>query len=124
VPVVIERSGQRTVAYGSRVGERLKLPNLPLAADVHVGDRLLTSGLGGRYPPGFPVGKVTAVKPDASGMFLSALAEPAARLTRSANVLLLRDLAPPAGPPAPAASVGPPVSLAPKAVRAARGDRR
>jgi rod shape-determining protein MreC len=124
VPVVIARSGQRTVAYGSRVGEHLLLPNLPVAARVRVGDKLLTSGLGGRYPPGFPVGQITSVKPDASGMFLSATAEPAARLTRSANVLLLRDLAPPVGPPAPAASVGPPAALAPDAVRAARGGPR
>ncbi len=120
VPVVIERTGQRTVAYGSRAGNLLRLPNLPVSADVRAGDQLLTSGLGGRYPPGFPVGEILSVQPDASGMFLSARARPAAQLNRSSNVLLLRDLAPPVGPPAPAASVGPPLSLAPPQVRKAR----
>src|SRR5699024_3307181 len=98
VPVVITRSGQRTVAYGSRMGNRLLLPNMPYSGDVEVGGKLLTSGLGGRYPPGFPVGHVVSVEPDVSGMFLKAVAQPAAHLTRSSNVLLLRDLAPPVGP--------------------------
>ncbi|HET6588379.1 MAG TPA: rod shape-determining protein MreC [Oleiagrimonas sp.] len=123
VPVVVERSGQRTVAYGSRAGDQLLLPNIPVSADVRVGDQLLTSGLGGRYPPGFPVGRVVSVQPDASGMFLKAVARPAAHLTRSSNVLLLRDLAPPVGPPAPAASMGPPMSLAPPGVREAHGEK-
>lgn len=121
VPVVIERTGQRTVAYGSRVREQLRLPNIPVVADVRVGDRILTSGLGGRYPPGFPVGTIESVKPGASGMFLAAIAKPAAHLNRSSNVLLLRDLAPPVGPPAPAATAGPPVHLAAPGVTAKRG---
>lgn len=113
VPVVVERTGQRTVAYGSRAGGLLQLPNIPVSADVQVGDDLLTSGLGGRFPSGFPVGRIESVKPDASGMFLTAAAQPAARLEYSSNVLLLRDLAPPVGPPGPAAMAGPPTSLAP-----------
>ncbi len=117
VPVVFERTGVRTVAYGSRAGGRLLLPNIPVSADVRVGDRLLTSGLGGRYPPGFPVGTIVSVHPDAAGMFLKATAQPDAQLQRSSNVLLLRDLAPPVGPPAPASVVGPPLTLAPPAVR-------
>ncbi len=122
VPVVIERSGQRTVAHGMRLGDRLVLPNIPVSADVRAGDELLTSGLGGRYPPGFPVGRIVSVEPDASGMFLKAVARPAAHLAHSSNVLLLRDLAPPVGPPAPAQSAGPPVSLASPEVQAARED--
>ncbi len=118
VPVVIERTGQRTVAYGSRAGGLLQLPNLPVSADVRTGDELLTSGLGGRFPPGFPVGRIESVHPDAAGMFLAAAARPAARLEYSSNVLLLRDLAPPVGPPAPATVAGPPVSLAPDDVQA------
>ncbi|HEX7339345.1 MAG TPA: rod shape-determining protein MreC [Rhodanobacteraceae bacterium] len=113
VPVVIARTGVRTLVHGSRDGDRLLLPNIPVSADVRVGDQLLTSGLGGRYPPGFPVGKIVSVQPDPSGMFLEAVAQPAAHLQRSSNVLLLRDLAPPVGPPAPAASVGPPAAWAP-----------
>lgn len=115
IPVVIERTGLRTVAYGSREGDQLSLPDIPLAANVHVGDKLLTSGLGGRFPPGFPVGEVLSVAPAATGMFLVAQAKPAADIDRSADVLLLHDLAEPDGPPAPARPVGPPMDLAPAA---------
>jgi rod shape-determining protein MreC len=113
IPVVVERTGLRTVAYGTRDGDLLSLPNISMAADVHPGDKLLSSGLGGRFPPGFPVGEIRSVEPAASGMFLEGRARPAADLDRSDNVLLLHDLAEPAGPPAPAAPVGPPADLAP-----------
>jgi rod shape-determining protein MreC len=112
MPVVVERSGLRTVAYGARDGNGMALPNIPLAADVRVGDRLLTSGLGGRFPPGFPVGTVTAVAPGASGMFRVAQVQPAADIDRSEDVLLLHDQAEPAGPPPPPVPAGPPASLA------------
>lgn len=113
IPVVDERSGLRTVAYGARDGDGIVLPNVPLAADVRVGDRLLTSGLGGRFPPGFPVGKVANVGLGDSGMFRVAEVQPAADVDRSDDVLLLHDQAEPAGPPMPAAPAGPPASLAP-----------
>ncbi|KZC15513.1 rod shape-determining protein MreC [Rhodanobacter sp. FW510-R12] len=115
IPVVIERTGLRTVAYGSRDGAQLSLPNIPQAADVRVGDKLLTSGLGGRFPPGFPVGEVRSVAPSASGMFLVAMARPSADLDRSEDVLLLHDQAEPDGPPAPVTPMGPPRDLAPAA---------
>lgn len=113
LPVVIQRTGLRTVAYGSRNGEQLTLPNVPMAADVRPGDKLLTSGLGGRFPQGFPVGEISSVDPAPSGMFLEARAQPSADLDRSDEVLVLHDLAEPAGPPPPAAPVGPPASEAP-----------
>jgi len=115
IPVVIERSGLRTVAYGSRDGEQLTLPDIPLAADVRVGDHLLTSGLGGRFPPGFPVGEIRSVAPASTGMFLVAQAQPAADIDRSDDVLLLHDQAEPDGPPAPVKPMGPPKDLAPPA---------
>lgn len=113
IPVVVERSGLRTVAYGSRAGGLLNLPNIPLVADIRPGDHLMTSGLGGRFPPGFPVGDVTHVAPAATGMFLVAQASPAANIQRSQDVLLLRDQAEPDGPPAPIVPMGPPSDLAP-----------
>jgi rod shape-determining protein MreC len=113
LPVVIERTGLRTVAYGSRDGDQLSLPTIPMAADVRPGDRLLTSGLGGRFPPGFPVGQISVVAPAATGMFLEARALPSADINRSDDVLLLHDQAEPVGPPAPAKPVGPPAELAP-----------
>lgn len=113
LPVTIERTGLRTMAYGSRDGDRLTLPTIPLAADVRVGDRLLTSGLGGRFPPGFPVGEIHAVAPATTGMFLEAHALPSADINRSDDVLLLHDLAEPVGPPEPVTPMGPPDDLAP-----------
>ncbi len=123
LPVIVERSGLRTVAYGSRDGETLTLPNVPLAADVRVGDHLLTSGLGGRFPQGFPVGEVRSVKPASSGMFLEVRAQPSADIDRTDDVLLLHDLVDPQGPPAPAPPMGPPTDLArtPAAVPGSRG---
>jgi len=113
VPVVIQRTGLRTIAYGSRNGQQLTLPNVPMAADVHEGDKLLTSGLGGRFPQGFPVGEVSNVGPAPTGMFLEAHAEPSADLDRVDEVLVLHDLAESAGPPPPAQPAGPPASEAP-----------
>jgi rod shape-determining protein MreC len=112
IPVVVERSGVRTIAYGSRAIDELNLPNVPISADVKVGDKLLTSGLGGRFPAGFPVGEVVQVKPDKTGMFTAAVARPAAALDRSGEVLLLHDQPQPYGPPPLLDEMGPPADLA------------
>jgi rod shape-determining protein MreC len=115
VPVAISRSGLRGIAHGTGDTQQLIVPNLPLSADVKPGDQLVTSGLGGRFPAGFPVGTITRLERDPSGMFLQALVKPAAELERSGEVLLLRDQPEPIGPPAVAPAVGPPASLAPAA---------
>jgi rod shape-determining protein MreC len=112
IPVVVERTGLRTVAYGSGMIDRLELPNIPISADVKPGDRLLTSGLGGRFPAGFPVGEIRSVSNDRSGMFVAAVARPAAALDRSGEILLLRDQPEPYGPPTLRDDVGPPAELA------------
>ncbi|TDK31597.1 rod shape-determining protein MreC [Luteimonas terrae] len=92
VPVIIARNGVRLVAYGSGRADHLALRNIPLSADVEVGDTLVTSGLGGRFPPGFPVGTITELQPDDSRAFLTGDLEPAAQLDRGRDVLLLRDV--------------------------------
>jgi rod shape-determining protein MreC len=115
VPVMVTRTGLRGIAHGTGDPGQLVVPNLPLSSDVRTGDQLVTSGLGGRFPGGFPVGTVTRLERDPSGMFLQALVKPAAELDRSGEVLLLRDQPDPVGPPAPAPEVGPPASLAPTA---------
>ena len=113
VPVMVTRTGLRGIAHGTGDADQLVVPNLPLSSDVRAGDQLVTSGLGGRFPAGFPVGTITGLKHDASGMFMEAMVKPAAHLERSGEVLLLRDLPDPVGPPAPAPAVGPPSSWAP-----------
>jgi rod shape-determining protein MreC len=112
IPVMVERSGLRTIAYGTGAIDRLELPNIPISADVQVGDRLVTSGLGGRFPAGFPVGEILSISTDASSLFASAQARPAAALDRSDDVLLLRDQPQPYGAPAPLDQTGPPRGLA------------
>ena len=112
IPVMVERSGLRTIAYGTGAIDRLELPNIPISADVQVGDRLVTSGLGGRFPAGFPVGEVLSISTDSSSLFAAAQARPAAALDRSGDVLLLRDQPQPYGAPAPIEEIGPPRDLA------------
>lgn len=110
IPVMVERTGLRTIAYGLGATGQLVLPTVPMSADVHAGDVLLTSGLGGRFPSGFPVGKITSIKPDSNHRFARAQVAPAAALERTGEVLLLRDLAPAIGPPQLADPVGPPAT--------------
>lgn len=90
IPVTVARNGVRLIAYGR--GARLELRDIPLSAEVEVGDEIVTSALGGRFPPGFPVGKVTTLRPDDSHAFLIGELTPAAKLDRGQDVLLLRSL--------------------------------
>ncbi len=113
IPVVVERTGLRTIAYGSGATDRLELRDIPRSADIKSGDKLLTSGLGGRFPPGFPVGTIGSVSTDRKGMFIAATALPAAALDRSGEVLLLQDQPQPYGPPAAAPPAAPPAEPTP-----------
>ena len=88
VPVTVARNGVRLIVYGR--GDTLQLRDIPLSAGVEVGDEIVTSGLGGRFPPGFPVGTVTALRPDDTHAFLVGEMKPAAQLDRGRDVLLLR----------------------------------
>lgn len=90
VPVAIARTGVRLVAYGTGRNDLLAIESVPLSTDIRVGDTLVTSGLGGRFPPGFAVGRVTALRPDHSRAFLVGDVKPAAHLDRGRDVLLLR----------------------------------
>ena len=92
VPVLVARTGVRLVAYGQGRSDLLRLPNVPLSIDVEVGDELVTSGMGGRFPAGFPVGTITALAPDDSRAFLVGEVQPAAQIDRGRDVLLLREV--------------------------------
>jgi rod shape-determining protein MreC len=104
VPVQSVRSGLRLIAYGTGHSDHLLVPNIPLSGDLNVGDDLITSGIGGRFPAGFPVGRVASLSPDANHAFIEATLTPAARLDRSGDVLLVWNLADTSeaiGPPVP-----------------------
>lgn len=89
LPVQVNRTGLRTIAFGTGHTGYLSLPNVPISADVSPGDLLVTSGLGGRFPGGFPVATVTDVLRDPSATFAEVIATPTAALDRSREVLLL-----------------------------------
>ncbi|NYF20853.1 rod shape-determining protein MreC [Xanthomonas sp. JAI131] len=88
VPVTVARNGVRLIVYGR--GDTLELRDVPLSAGVEVGDEIVTSGLGGRFPAGFPVGTVATLRPDDTHAFLVGNLKPAAKLDRGRDVLLLR----------------------------------
>jgi rod shape-determining protein MreC len=94
LPVEIMRNGLRTIAAGTGVGHDLELLHISKNADVRVGDLLVTSGMGGRFPPGYPVARVTTVGHDPGNPFLAVGARPTARLDRTREALLVWTLSP------------------------------
>ncbi len=100
LPVEVNRNGLRTIAMGTGRTNELELPHLPNNADIQAGDLLITSGLGGHFPPGYPVAVVTQVINSPGQPFARILAKPSANLKRTHEVLLVRALASPTqGPP-------------------------
>ncbi len=89
VPVSVNRNGLRTIAVGTGDSGRLRLPYLTNNADIAEGDLLQSSGLGGVFPAGYPVGRVLEVirRPDQA--FAEIIAEPASSLDRDREVLLV-----------------------------------
>nr|WP_207162384.1 rod shape-determining protein MreC [Thiocapsa imhoffii] len=94
LPVEVNRNGLRSIAAGTGVGHDLELLYIPKNADIREGDLLVTSGMGERFPPGYPVARVTVVRQDPDNPFTTVLAEPTARLDRSREVLLVWTLDP------------------------------
>jgi rod shape-determining protein MreC len=122
IPVQVVRSGLRSIAMGMGNNTELLMPEIPQSADVRVGDVLVSSGMGGRFPAGFPVAVITSLKPDDTRLFVVGRAKPAARLDQGLEVLLLDEViaspkptapAPPAPSPAPAAPSGSAQTAAP-----------
>ena len=89
VPVQIERTGLRTIAVGAGNEGTLALPYLPANADVKPGDLLVTSGLGGVFPAGYPVARVAEVHRDAVQPLAQVRAVPLARIDRDREVALV-----------------------------------
>ncbi len=115
IPVQVNRTGARTIALGTGRSGQLSLPYLPQNSDVIAGDLLVSSGLGGVYPPGYPVGRITAVERDPSQPLLAVDAEPLAALDRDPEILLVwfdNTVVEPEPEPAPAAD---PASILPDA---------
>jgi len=92
LPVMVARSGFRSILFGQGNDRQLSLANLTPSDDVKVGDILLTSGIGGRFPPGIPVGQVKEFKQDEALAFLSAQVRPFARMAYGRQLLLLEEV--------------------------------
>ncbi|MCP5328470.1 MAG: rod shape-determining protein MreC [Steroidobacteraceae bacterium] len=120
VPVQIVRNGLRTLAVGSGDPDSLTLPYLPIQADIKEGDLLVTSGLGGVFPQGYPVARVMQVRRDGSSPLAQVRAAPLAAVERDRIVAFLWfEDSHPAAPAAPAtAPAGGDPSLQPLATTA------
>jgi rod shape-determining protein MreC len=119
IPVEVNRNGLRTIAVGSGDPTRLKLPYLPTSADVVAGDLLVTSGLGGVFPAGYPVGTVTEVKRDPAQSLADVDVKPAAALDRSRELLFVWLKSPATEAPGAGLASSPPSSSPPTAPPAA-----
>ncbi|MDO8272373.1 MAG: rod shape-determining protein MreC [Gammaproteobacteria bacterium] len=92
-PVQVNRSGERVIARGSRSEiPELELEYVPDTSDIVVGDLLVSSGLGQRFPKDYPVAQVTSVVHDRGQPFATIKARPLAQMDRTRHVMLL-DLA-------------------------------
>ncbi len=89
LPVQVNRNGIRSIAVGMGDLHKLTLPFMTVDADVRVNDLLVSSGLGGIYPAGYPVAKVAVVKRDPAETFAVVEAKPLAQLDRAREVLLI-----------------------------------
>ncbi len=89
IPVQINRTGLRAIAYGSGKIDQLNLRYLPHNVDIKVGDLLITSGLGETFPANFPVAIISKVERPAGEPFAHIEARPHAQLDKSREVLLV-----------------------------------
>ena len=89
IPVEVNRNGLRAIALGTGDTTQLELPHIPNNADIQVDDLLVTSGLGGRFPAGYPVARVTAITNNPGAPFASITAKPTAKLLSTREILLV-----------------------------------
>jgi rod shape-determining protein MreC len=89
IPVQINRNGLRAIVTGRGLGEALQVDYLPHNADIRAGDLLVTSGLGGRFPSGYPVGTVESVSYPQGKAFADIRVKSAAQISTSREVLLV-----------------------------------
>ena len=95
IPVLDNRSGLRMLVFGTGEQDSLKIPYLTASSDIKEGDLLVSSGMGGTFPPDYPVAQVTKIVNDPNESFLFITAKPAAHLNHGKQVLLIWRGAPP-----------------------------
>ncbi|WP_440454976.1 rod shape-determining protein MreC [Psychrobacter sp. ASPA161_9] len=91
VAVTIKRTGQRAIVTGAGIPTSLRLNYVFKTSDVRIGDELVSSGLGGRIPAGYRVGRIARIKDTQADNFRSIEVSPAANFVDNAYVLILQD---------------------------------
>jgi rod shape-determining protein MreC len=89
LPVQVLRNGVRSIAEGVSDFNRMTLRFVSPTADIIEGDQLVSSGLGGLFPVGYPVGVVTSIKQKPGAIFVDVEVDPSAQLDRSRHLLLV-----------------------------------
>lgn len=89
LPVEVNRNGLRAIAIGTGESNMLRLEHIPTNADIREGDLLVSSGLDGRFPAGYPVGEVKDINLATGESFAHITVKPSARLERSREVLMI-----------------------------------
>jgi hypothetical protein len=89
IPVQVNRNGLRAILVGTGSPDLMEVPFLANSTDIAVGDLLTSSGLGGKFPPDYPVATVISVKKDPAKPYAVITAKPTAQLERSREVLLV-----------------------------------
>ena len=90
IPVVNARNGIRSIAIGTNSVDALKLLHISNTANIEAGDMFVTSGMGQRFPEGYPVGIVESVKKQPSESFAEVVIKPSAKIDRARFVLLVK----------------------------------
>ncbi|PSV90769.1 rod shape-determining protein MreC [Photobacterium angustum] len=89
IPVQVVRNDIRVIATGTGKSNEIQLEHVPSSTDIRVGDLLVSSGLGGRYPEGYPVARVTEFSFDNKRPFAQIIAKPTVQFDRLRYLLLV-----------------------------------
>ena len=91
IPVEINRNGFRAIAQGNGTFTHLTIPFIPNNADIKVGDLMVTSGLGGKFPAGYPVAIIESISRNPAQQFAIVIAKPIASLNQVREVILINN---------------------------------
>jgi rod shape-determining protein MreC len=89
IPVQVNRNGLRAIAFGTGAPDTVSIRYLTASSDIKQGDLLVSSGIGGGFPFGYPVAKVNKIVNDPNESFLDITATPVAQLSHNREVLLI-----------------------------------
>jgi len=89
IPVQVNRNGLRAIAFGTGAPDTVSIRYLTASSDIKPGDLLVSSGIGGGFPFGYPVAKVKKIVNDPNESFLDIIATPVAQLSHNREVLLI-----------------------------------